>query len=228
MVEKYRIPAVVVVDRSAYGDFEVDLSLYPDSVVFCRNRRLREQHWRSAFESQQLGHHRPVNFLEIGCQEGSSTLWFLENYLGHPDSKVTVIDPFGGGAMLNNFTHNMRVAGQNQKVDVRQGKSGEILRQLPLYSMDAIYIDGLHSSYAVIEDTVLCWRLLKDGGLLIFDDYKMKGRKHYMDKPAPAIDFFMEAFDGKYEVIAADALVSIKKVYPDSARDTYISSAVTN
>ncbi|NKB43083.1 MAG: hypothetical protein GKS03_02275 [Alphaproteobacteria bacterium] len=216
---------VEIVDRSAQQDFDIDLSLYPKSVVFARNRRLREEHWRTAFDSQNIGHHQPLNFLEVGCQEGSSTLWFLENYFGHPDTRVTVIDPFGG-SMLDNFTHNMKVSGHDQKVDVRQGKSGEVLRDIPLYSMDAIYIDGLHSSFAVIEDTILCWRLLKNGGLLMFDDYKMRGRTHYMDKPAPAIDFFMEAFDGKYELIAADALVSIRKTYPDSQYDTYLSAPV--
>ena len=35
---------------------------------------------------------------------------------------------------------------------------------------DIIYIDGSHEARDVLEDAVLAYRLLKIGGLLIFDD----------------------------------------------------------
>ena len=173
-------------------------------------------------KSQKLGDHTPLNYLEIGCQEGSGTFWFLENYLGHPDSRVTVIDKFMG-TTLDNLQHNLAVTKWDEKVDVRVGLSGEVLRQFPLYSMDVIYIDGLHSSYAVIEDATLCWRLLKEGGILIFDDYRMNAYEDPMDRPAPAIDFFMQAYHAQYQILDIGAQVALKKTYPDSKEDHYVS-----
>ena len=51
-----------------------------------------------------------------------------------------------------------------------------VLRRLPLETYDIIYIDGSHATSDVLEDAVLSYRLLKPGGLLIFDDYHWAGR----------------------------------------------------
>lgn len=100
-------PEIVVVDRQPYRDFQVDLSLYPRSMVLTR-RRLHEGFWRPLFAG--LGAHRAVNFLEIGCQEGGATTWFLENLLGHPDSRLTAIDVFQP-RVFETLQHNIAVGG---------------------------------------------------------------------------------------------------------------------
>ncbi len=87
-----RRPDVVIVDRQAERDFVVDLSLYPASIVLTRRRRLHTNIWLPLLAD--YGPHRAAHFLEIGCQEGGASTWFLENYLGHPDSRMTVIDVF--------------------------------------------------------------------------------------------------------------------------------------
>ena len=38
-------------------------------------------------------------------------------------------------------------------------------------AFDLVFIDGGHGSHEVLQDAVLCWRMLKPGGVLIFDDY---------------------------------------------------------
>jgi len=164
-----------------------------------------------------------LNFLEIGCFEGRATVWLLENILGD-FGQITVIDTFGGGmedgdkgAFFNenaekNFMDNIK--GYENFVNVYKGLSQEVLRsaEFQLSEFDFVYIDGSHRSAEVLEDTILAWRLLKKGGLLIWDDYALHRYPDKLKNPGPGIDAFLNIFDGKYEVISKGYQVCIKKV----------------
>ena len=109
-----------------------------------------------------------LRYLEIGVYQGRSFLWMLENVLTHPSARAIGIDPF----LRPEFYPNLRMSGVASKTNIIEGFSQVELRKLPLESFDFIYIDGSHNSRDVLEDAVLCWRLLKDGGLLILDDHR--------------------------------------------------------
>jgi SAM-dependent methyltransferase len=217
-------PSVVIINEGNNTQFDIDYSQYPDSVVFARRRRLRLGFWNKVLAG--VDPTRPLQYLEIGCQEGSSTLWFLENFLQHPESHATVVDIFFSDSIRSTMEHNLRVTGHADKVTIKHGLSGELLRTLPLYTFDIIYLDALHASFAAAEDAFLAWRLLKDGGILIFDDYNFPGYPSQQNRPKMAIDFFLWAFVGKYKLLGKGAVVGIKKTYPDGLRDTYIPEPV--
>ncbi len=215
MVEASHTPDIVVVDRYKNHDFQVDLTPHPQSIVLTRPRRLHEPFWRSVF--QDYGPHRPINFMEVGCQEGGATTWFLEHLLSHPDSRMTAVDIFPP-RVYETLTHNITVGGWARKTSIYRGKSGEVLRTFPLYSFDVIYVDGLHAALAVIEDAILSWRLLKEGGILLFDDYEWTGQPSPLNRPKPSIDFFLQSFVGKYEIIGKQYQLAIKKLYETQLR----------
>jgi predicted O-methyltransferase YrrM len=50
-------------------------------------------------------------------------------------------------------------------------------------TFDLIYIDGGHLSLDVIMDFSYTWPLLKVGGIMVFDDYKLKVK--------PSVDFII-------------------------------------
>lgn len=141
--------------------------------------------------------------LEIGSFEGRSTLWFLENF---PQLTITVIDPWGftNNASDDTFMRfKSNIEPYASRVTIHRGKS-EIARSLPNAKFDVIYIDGEHTSAAVLHDAVICFELLKIGGLLIFDDY-LGGDKSLM-YPKPAVDFFHESYGAlkKIELVSDD------------------------
>ena len=79
-----------------------------------------------------------INFLEIGCFEGRSTLWFLENILTHPTSLITCVDDFSRPGGEPRFDHNIRISGFSNKVTKIKGKSEAVLTTLREESFDII------------------------------------------------------------------------------------------
>jgi Methyltransferase domain len=140
-----------------------------------------------------------VRYLEVGLYEGRSALWALENILTDPTSHLTGIDPFLGDYKTRWYA-NVEKSGQQARITTLVGYSQVELRKLPLDSFDIIYIDGSHSADDVLEDAVLCFRLLTKGGLLIFDDYQWHDPTP-ANTPKPAVDAFYAVFGKHLEVL---------------------------
>src|SRR5438067_13537161 len=75
-----------------------------------------------AFKGQEQ-----LRFLEIGCFEGRSTVWLLENMLTHPSCHITVVDTFQGGeehtplmmsGVYERFQHNLRSWSERGQVTI--------------------------------------------------------------------------------------------------------------
>lgn len=164
---------------------------------------------------------KPVNILEIGVYEGRSTLWFCENILSHPASSITCVDVFDGdGTDIYDDTRirqveerfRSNVSPYEGKVNIHKGLSGEVLRGFPRHELfDIIYVDGSHRSWNVLEDAVLCYPLLKSGGLMIFDDY-LGGDIESLKYPHQAIAAFMNIHAGSLEVVHSGYQIAVKKI----------------
>jgi len=151
-----------------------------------------------------------LRYLEVGVFEGRSFVWMLENVLTDPSARATAIDLFGDFADLTadsvkaRFLENVRRTGAEQKARVVPGYSQVELRRLPLASYDIIYIDGSHDGDDVLEDTILAWRLLKEDGILIFDDYAYPG----VEFP---VNSFLQLFGRHFEILHRGYQLFLKK-----------------
>ena len=154
---------------------------------------------------------KPLHYLEIGVFEGRSAFWILENVLTNPGSKMTVIDIFPGD-LLQRFQANVKLSGSPEKVTILEGFSQDKLRELPFDSCDIIYIDASHSAADVLSDATLSWKLLKEGGLLIFDDYLWSPQYPSELTPKIAIDAFLAAFRNEIKILRQDYQVVVQKV----------------
>lgn len=147
-----------------------------------------------------------IQYLEIGVYEGRAAVWMLENVLTHPTARLTGIDIFEG-PLKATYLANLERSGHANKATTITDYSQLALRGLPLNSFDIIYVDGSHAKNDVLEDAVLCWRLLKEDGVMIFDDYRWCGAlvlgtcDSAGDACKPAIDPFVQCFDQYLEVI---------------------------
>jgi len=137
--------------------------------------------------------------LEVGCFEGRSTIWFLDEVLTDPSSTMTCIDVFTDEIEAS-FDHNVKLSGHGDRLIKRKGYSQDVLRGLEVDSYDFVYIDGCHLASCALTDMVLSWDLLEKGGIMILDDYSWKLGAPIIARPKFAIDAFIEVFRDKLRV----------------------------
>lgn len=163
---------------------------------------------------------RPVRCLEIGSHEGRSAVWIVQNLLSHSDARLTCIDPWPNPDAERRFDANLAETGR--AAQVRKLKT-ESWRALPLQprGIDFIYIDGHHEGRHVLEDAVVSFRLLKIGGLIIFDDYRFQPGA-LVHPPRPAIDAFLLLWSDCLDLLHQDEQVVIRKTRePQQPPQTY-------
>jgi predicted O-methyltransferase YrrM len=154
-----------------------------------------------------------LRYLEVGVYEGRSVVWMLENVLTHPTSTVTGLDIFWAydakeyeysPELQKLYEDNVIAAGGEGRFTTIVGLSQETLREQPLGYYDVIYIDGAHNGPEVLEDAILAWRLLKMGGVLIFDDYRWWPIASRISTPRYAIDIFAEALADNFDYVHSE------------------------
>jgi predicted O-methyltransferase YrrM len=152
---------------------------------------------------------RPVRCLEIGSHEGRSAVWITQNLLSHPSASLTCIDTWPEAEAERRFDANIAETGRAPQVRKLKTDSWRgLLNQGP--GFDLIYIDGSHEGRQVLEDAILAFRVLKRGGLLIFDDYK-NVPSEVQQPPKPAIDAFLLLWSGQLTVLHQEAQVIVRK-----------------
>lgn len=58
-------------------------------------------------------------------------------------------------------------------------------------AFDIVYVDGSHMRDDVMVDSILAWRMVRPGGLLIWDDYGGGAGKPARERVSPAVDSFL-------------------------------------
>ena len=74
-------------------------------------------------------------------------------------------------------------------------------------TFEFIYVDGSHQAPDVLCDALLSFRLLRKGGLIVFDDYfwqeTLPEGVDLLRCPKPAIDAFTNLYSRKISVVGA-------------------------
>lgn len=151
----------------------------------------------------------PCRLLEVGCYEGRTTCWLLENLVRHPQAELIAVDIYEQPL----FAANVATCASRDRLNFILGPSRDRLKAMgPPASFDFIYIDGGHGMVDVIEDSVLAFRLAKIGGVIGFDDYKWRDRSSKEEgRPKAAIDAFLKLYARKIDVLNKGYQVWIRK-----------------
>jgi predicted O-methyltransferase YrrM len=166
-------------------------------------------HWSPAIWEQLVpslpGRKR---LLELGAFEGRSTAWIVENML-EDDGTLISVDTWGGAeehlimglAMSDaedNYDHNLRLLGEQypeRAVLKFKMTSYEAITKLaggPQF--DFIYVDASHTAPDVLTDACVAWPMLKDNGVMVFDDYLWGDNRDVLHRPKLAVDAFVNIF----------------------------------
>lgn len=178
-----------------------------------------KQAWDVIIPAQRI-----TNALEIGSYEGRSTTYLIDKVAPKNPLSITCVDTWGGGAehieagvdmsaVRTRFVKNTEAArakypgqvSQTDKVMTSLDALSELIRDGKEGTFDLIYVDGSHNPKDVIVDAVLSFRLLKKGGLIIFDDYIWAPRNveqtSIQETPHLAINVFVQMHWGAFRFI---------------------------
>jgi predicted O-methyltransferase YrrM len=161
---------------------------------------------------------KPRRILEIGSYEGRSTCWLSLECSKYAPLEIFCVDSWQGGAehaghdfsaIEERFNKNTAIATGMAKNPVhihkRKGLSSVELSRLVVNhegEFDLIYVDGSHMASDVFLDAALAWKLLRVGGILIFDDYSASHKpEERFDYPKLAIDAFLNTYGNKLKII---------------------------
>ena len=171
----------------------------------------------------------PARILEVGSYEGNSTTYLIESLASQRDVEIHCIDSWEGGiehkaggsaaadmtGVEARFHHNLKVArsraSHEASIAIHKGLSNNQLPKLLAEGkqgyFDFIYIDGSHQAPDVLLDAVLGFELLRDQGMMVFDDYlwqePLAGGVDPVRCPKMAIDAFVNVYCRKLRVISA-------------------------
>lgn len=177
---------------------------------------------------------KPFKYMEIGVFLGHTAEWFIDNVLTHPEAEYHGIDPWewfkpfhkrfpteeAWNTNMLGRIDSLKEKYKNKKVDFIRAYSHEYLKTNPYRPQyfDIIYIDGNHTIQSVMRDWVYTWPLLKDGGVMMFDDY-LQGCNDQVHKTVDLIldglghrKYGQYGVSTKYELLWKNYAVGIRKL----------------
>jgi predicted O-methyltransferase YrrM len=150
----------------------------------------------------------PTSILEVGCYEGKATTWLCDNVIKGNNASYDVVDTFGGSLeetgmertkellekdnfIENNFRHNISFH-PNVNFTIHKGYSQSVLPTFQGKEYDFIYIDASHRADDTFVDGYYALKMLKKGGIIIFDDFGWKdpNNMHPANSPQLGIEVF--------------------------------------
>jgi hypothetical protein len=174
----------------------------------------------------------PKKLLEVGCYEGKATTWLCDNVLVGNDTEYHIIDTFGGtlheagmkpieellsledAYIESNFKHNISYH-PNIKFTIHKGYSQTVLPTLPTQeTYDFIYIDASHRADDTLVDGYYAAKMLKVGGLIIFDDYAWQdpNNTHIVNSPKLGVDVFHAFYGDQFNTVFTGYQVCLQKI----------------
>ena len=177
------------------------------------------------------------NVLEIGCYEGRATVYLCNEVL-KSGTNYYVVDTFQGSkeesgmrstterikndvnTIENNFRHNITFH-NDVKFYIHKGESQLILPEMYYKSspeFDLIFIDASHRSDDTFVDAYYANKMLKQGGILIFDDFGWKdpSNPEIVSSPEFGIKSFNTLYKEEYEILHTGyQVVFRKKIEPN-------------
>ena len=169
---------------------------------------------------------RPARMLEIGSYEGQATCYLIDSLAAHSEIEIHCVDSWDGGIEHREGGFDMGEVELRflQKIDVAVGNAAHkasVIRHKGLSHrkladllsadyegyFDFVYIDGSHQAPDVLCDAVMGFKLLKVGGVMVFDDYLWHENLPYgvdpLRCPKMAVDAFTNIFCRSIKILQA-------------------------
>ena len=148
--------------------------------------------------------------LEIGSYEGMSAIFFSNNYLDHPESTLTCVDPHGVSKNIpkevkGRFIRNIAKSKNFEKINYINMKSDDFFVS-NTKKFNFIYIDGNHEYEQVFRDLTNASINITVDGIIWLDDFLWYPENN---KENPILKFLDE--NNEFKIIHKGYQLAIKK-----------------
>tara|TARA_X000000950_G_C13810566_1_gene617432 strand:+ start:639 stop:1334 length:696 start_codon:yes stop_codon:yes gene_type:complete len=142
-------------------------------------------------------------YLEIGSFEGNSAIYIAQNF---PNSQIHCVDNWVGteeygNLKFSNVEKNFDQNIINYKNIIKYKQTSDDFFIINKKQFDVIYIDGYHKGSQVLKDFKNSWKVLKTGGIIIFDDYIWKFFDKIEDNPCYAINIYLRIIKNNIKIM---------------------------
>jgi hypothetical protein len=169
--------------------------------------------WKYYFNKYNLMDQK-INYLEIGCFEGRSSVFILESF---KQSNATLVDPFISNEINldflkieNNFIKN--ISSFKERVKKKKMTSDQFFKN-NFQKYDLIYVDGAHDFESVKKDCQNSFNFLNQNGIMIFDDFLyFLHKKNINQNVIGAVLPFLRENYNKIKILHLNTQVIIKKL----------------
>ncbi len=156
-------------------------------------------------------------YLEIGSFEGNSAIFVAKNF---SNCNIFCVDNWNGteeygnlkfSTVESNFDRNMLEFNNYKKFKLLSDDFFKSNYQ----NFDVIYIDGYHKGSQVLKDFINSWKILNNGGVIIFDDYIWKFFDKIEDNPCYSINEYLRKIKKNTKIlkVSNSQLFIQKKIY---------------
>jgi len=218
-------PLLMSIKRALQPPPRVSKHVFDQTLEFTTDWFSRnEENWDRVLDDL-----KPERVLEIGSLEGMSTCYLIKAIAVDRKLEVHCIDTWEGGIehqanenapldmsmVEHSFRANTRkcIESAPHPVDLHVHKCFShralsfLINEDFEQHFDLVYVDGSHQAPDVLVDAVLSFKLLRTGGILIFDDYlweeELPDGTDPLRCPKPAIDAFVNLYIRKVKVLSA-------------------------
>ena len=191
--------------------------------------------WNGAFINnvKQLKLNNLDLCLEIGCFEGLTTNYIIDNMISN-SGKIICVDPLEDKYLVDNLTPIDEINNSKhwsyfyqqydrfientklnfKKIELYRELSSTALPKLNFEyknKLDFIYVDGDHREQGVYLDGLMAFDLCKTGGIILFDDYLWADCDN-IQVTKKGIDRFLTEYQNNIQVMFVNYQVGIKKL----------------
>lgn len=154
---------------------------------------------------------KSIRILQIGAYTGDASVWLYENLLKDSDSVLVDVDTWEGSEEPVHYGMNWHTVESlydskiaegraNRKIIKYKGTSDSFFKNnREMY--DFIYVDGDHTAYGVLKDSISAYECLNLGGIIAFDDYQWSAGLGAIKEPKMAIDAFSDVYADRVEEV---------------------------
>lgn len=184
------------------------------------------------FRDSLLERSAPMRMLELGSWEGRSAVWLAQNLLAPfvaaggaaaDASALVCVDHCdlmradAGAERCAKLNYNVNLTGLRMHCKVMPDFTVPALTELLHRGcvFDFVYVDASHTRSDALLDAMLAWRMVEQGGIVIFDDYEWPNHERTSPQhPAEGIDAFVSVHREELEIVHCGYQLAVRRIVP--------------